>query len=259
MPRHRDLPPGAFAPPAGALPAGVRAVQTTRAGGASAPPYASMNLGLHVGDDPERVRANRRALAAALPAGPRWLRQVHGVRIVDADAPIGADAPVEADGATVARPGRPVAVLTADCLPVVLADAAGSRVTVVHAGWRGLAAGIVRAAVAGFGEGEALMAWLGPAIGPDAFEVGAEVREAFVRADPAHEGAFRPGAARGKHLADLYALARTEALGAARGGRVAVSGGDRCTFAEADAFFSHRRDGPRTGRMATLAWLEPAG
>ena len=255
MPDRPDPPPGAFSPPPGALPPGVVAVQTTRAGGASVGPYASMNLGLHVDDDPGRVRRNRRALVDALPDAPRWLRQVHGTRILDVDAPFGGDDPVEADGATTARPGRPVAVLTADCLPVVLAD--GARVTVVHAGWRGLAAGIVRAAVAGFGEGRALSAWLGPAIGPDAFEVGDEVREAFVRADPAHEGAFRRGTAPGRHLADLYALARTEARAAARGADVAFSGGDRCTFAEARAFFSHRRDGPRTGRMATLAWLEP--
>ena len=243
------------APPAG-CPAGVRLLQTTRHGGASEPPYDSLNLGPHVGDDPERVRANRASLRAALPAEPLWLRQVHGTRIADADAP-STGSPIEADGATTSVPGRVVAVLTADCLPVVLANASATRVTVVHAGWRGLAAGIVRAAVGGFGADEPLHAWLGPAIGPDAFEVGAEVREAFVRRDARHADAFRPGAGEDKHLADLYALARREVRGVDRGAPVTVTGGDRCTFAEPDAFFSHRRDGPRTGRMATLAWLAP--
>ena len=241
------------------LPPGVRLVQTGRAGGTSAPPYDAMNLGLHVGDDPERVRRNRALLRERLPADPLWLRQVHGTRIVRADAPLDGgrgEGALEADGAMSSTPGRVLAVMTADCLPVVVANATATRLSVVHAGWRGLAAGIVREAVAGFAPGAPLHVWLGPAIGPDAFEVGAEVREAFVRADPAHEGAFRPGSAPGKHLADLYALARGEARAAARGAPLVVSGGDRCTFAEPDAFFSHRRDGPRTGRMATLAWLD---
>ena len=246
--------------PADALPAGVRVVQTGRAGGASAPPYEALNLGLHVGDDPGAVRANRATLRRALPGDPTWLRQVHGTRIVDADAPPPpGESPIEADGATTSVPGRVVAVLTADCLPVVVANAAGTRVTVVHAGWRGLAAGIVADAVAGFAPDAPLHVWLGPAIGPDAFEVGAEVREAFVRRDARHADAFRAGADAGKHLADLYALARREAEAVGRDAPVTIAGGDRCTFSEPDAFFSHRRDGPRTGRMATLAWLEPAG
>lgn len=239
------------------LPPGVRIVQTGRAGGTSAPPYDAMNLGLHVGDDPERVRRNRARLRERLPGDPLWLRQVHGTRIARADARPDGDGPIEADGSETAVPGRVLAVLTADCLPVVVANAAATRVCVVHAGWRGLAAGIVREAIAGFAADEPLRLWLGPAIGPDAFEVGDEVREAFVRADPAHEAAFRPSPGRGAHLADLYALARTEARAAARGAELRIGGGHRCTFAEPDAFFSHRRDGPRTGRMATLAWLEP--
>ena len=188
-----------IAPDAGAgLPSRVRVVQTTRAGGASEPPYDALNLGLHVGDDPKRVRANRATLRIALPADPLWLRQVHGTRIVDADALPDGESPTAADGATVRAPGRVVAVMTADCLPVVVANAAGTRVTVVHAGWRGLAAGIVADAVAGFAPGEPLHVWLGPAIGPDAFEVGAEVREAFVRRDARHADAFRSASGRGQ-------------------------------------------------------------
>ena len=189
---------------------------------------------------------------------------MHGTRIVDVDADaartdgLRGEAPIEADGASVSVPGRVVAVLTADCLPVVVANEAGTRVAVVHAGWRGLAAGIVADAVAGFAPDEPLHVWLGPAIGPDAFEVGAEVRAAFVRRDARHADAFRAAPGEGKHLADLYALARREARAVDRNGAVTVAGGDRCTFSESDAFFSHRRDGPRTGRMATLAWLEPA-
>ena len=248
--------PAPFAPDA-AFPAGVRVVQTGRAGGASAPPYEALNLGLHVGDDPGTVRANRATLRRMLPGDPLWLRQVHGTRLADADAAAPGEFPLEADGATTSVPGRVVAVLTADCLPVAVTNAAGTRVAVVHAGWRGLAAGIVADAVAGFAPHEPLHLWLGPAIGPGAFEVGAEVREAFVRRDARHADAFRPGAEAGKHLADLYALARAEADAVDRDASVTITGGDRCTFSEPDAFFSHRRDGPRTGRTATLAWLEP--
>lgn len=164
-----------------------------------------------------------------------------------------------ADGATTARPERVLAVLTADCLPLVLSDAAATRITVVHAGWRGLAGGIVRRAIETFPEEAALHAWLGPAIGPDAFEVGEEVRAVFLERDARHEGAFRPGAAAGKQLADLYRLARGEIAAVRRAGTVTVTGGDHCTLGEASRFFSHRRDGARTGRMATLAWIGSVG
>ncbi len=243
-----------FITPVWAAPSRVRVLQTTRVGGASASPYDSLNLGLHVGDDPEAVARNRTLLSRALPDAPCWLRQVHGTHIVEAgDA---RDAPHEADGAATCTPERVVGVMTADCLPVVVANAAGTRVCVVHAGWRGLAEGIVRAAIEGFGTDDALHAWLGPAIGPDAFEVGAEVREAFVRRDENHAPAFRSAGADGKYLADLYLLARTEIARTDRPAPVHVTGGDRCTFTEADTFYSHRRDGPRTGRMGTFAWLE---
>lgn len=236
-------------------PATVRIAQTTRLGGTSPPPYGSLNLGLHVGDDSARVRRNRALLGRALPGHPAWLRQVHGTRIVDADGAGHGTDPAEADGATTAVPHRVVGVMTADCLPLVIANGAGTRVVAVHAGWRGLAAGIVRAAVDRFAPDEALHVWLGPAIGPEAFEVGAEVREAFVRLDDRHGPAFRPARCAGKFLADLYALARHDIEACGRE-RASVTGGDRCTFSEAGIFYSHRRDGPRTGRMATLAWIE---
>ena len=262
--------------PGWSAPAHVRVLCTTRAGGVSAAPYDSLNLGLHVGDDEADVRANRLLLVErlALPSAPFWLAQVHGTRVVrvgatgsDADASEGGGegdgedgdvvrGPVgEADGAWTDAPGRVVAVMTADCLPVVVTDAAGSRVAVAHAGWRGLAGGVLRSALAPFPEESELHAWLGPAIGPHAFEVGAEVREAFVGRDAAHEAAFVPRDAPGKYLADLYALARRELERDRPAGTVHVSGGDRCTLTEAACFHSHRRDGARSGRMGTLAWL----
>lgn len=229
-------------------PANVRALATTRVGGVSAPPYESLNLAAHVGDDPAAVEENRDRLvrAAGLPGEPRWLSQVHGCQVVDAGA---AAAGCEADAASTDRPGVVCAVLTADCLPVLFCDAAGTRVAAAHAGWRGLAGGVLEAAVAGFGGGE-VRAWLGPAIGPDAFEVGPEVRAAFVEADPATAAAFRAG--RGdRFFADLYTLARHRLRAA---GVTAVSGGGFCTYHEADRFYSYRRDG-QTGRMASLVWL----
>jgi len=232
-------------------PPHVHAFCTTRAGGVSRPPFDTMNLGLHVGDEPAAVAENRRRLMAlnGLPTLPDWLRQVHGTRIVPAD---GIDDSVPADGCWTDAPGRCIAVMTADCLPVVLCDATGSRVAVVHAGWRGLAAGALQAALEVFATGQALHAWLGPAIGADAFEVGAEVRDTFVRRRAGHAAAFRPTAVAGKYLCDLYALARDE-LSVHR--RISVSGGEHCTYSERGRFHSHRRDGKASGRMATVAWL----
>jgi polyphenol oxidase len=233
-------------------PPWVHAVTTTRAGGVSAAPYASFNLGDHVGDDPAAVRANRAVLRAdlELPADPLWLRQAHGTRIVDAQhAPPGA----EADGAVAAAPGVVCAVLTADCLPVFLCDRAGTRVALVHAGWRGLAAGAVERGVEALGlPGGHLLAWLGPAIGPAAFEVGTEVRDAFLAHDRAAAADFRDDD--GRLHADLYALARRRLAAC---GVSAVSGGGRCTHGEAGRFFSFRRDG-RCGRMASLIWMSRA-
>ena len=230
-------------------PAPVRALTTTRAGGVSRPPWNAFNLATHVGDTPQHVAANRAALRRRfdLPADPVWLQQVHGARVVEAGAA------AEADAVWSRTPGQVCAVLTADCLPVLLCDRAGDCVAAAHAGWRGLAAGVLEATVAALPADAAdLMAWLGPAIGPDAFEVGDEVREAFVTADARAGAAFRP-AGDGRWLADLYGLAR---LRLAAAGVTRVFGGGLCTFTDRDRFYSYRRDGV-TGRMASLIWLRP--
>lgn len=233
-------------------PGRVRVLATLRTGGVSAAPYDSFNLAQHVGDDPARVAANRASLRerGGLPDEPLWLNQVHGCAVVIHDGPQAS--PPTADAAVAFEPGRVCAVMTADCLPVVLADRAGRRVGVAHAGWRGLAGGVVEATVQALGVPAAdLVAWLGPAIGQAAFEVGPEVRAAFVQRLPAAEAAFLPGAP-GKFQADLYALARAVL---AQAGVADVHGGGWCTATDRERFFSFRRDG-HTGRMATLAWLE---
>ena len=231
-------------------PANVRAWVTER-GAASR--YGALNLATHVGDDAAAVAVNRERVRAALrlTAEPRWLEQVHGTRVLDLDR----DAVGAADGAVTARPGTVCAVLTADCLPVALCDRSGSRVGVAHAGWRGLLDGVLPAAVAALGSAPGdIIAWLGPAIGQAAYEVGAEVRDAFVASSPGAERRFTANA-RGRWQADLYGLAR-DTLAAA--GVRSVHGGGFCTFTEAGRFFSHRREAP-CGRMATLVWLDPAG
>lgn len=233
-------------------PGRVRVLATLRTGGVSVAPYDSFNLAQHVGDDPARVAANRASLRerGGLPDEPLWLNQVHGCAVAIHDGPQAS--PPTADAAVAFEPGRVCAVMTADCLPVVLADRAGRRVGVAHAGWRGLAGGVVEATVQALGVPAAdLVAWLGPAIGQAAFEVGPEVRAAFVQRLPAAEAAFLPGAP-GKFQADLYALARAVL---AQAGVADVHGGGWCTATDRERFFSFRRDG-RTGRMATLAWLE---
>ncbi len=228
-------------------PSNVRAVSTTRRGGVSAPPWNSLNMGHHVGDDPAAVAENRRLLqrAAGLPGPVAWLEQVHGTRIA-----LPGTEQACADGRFSDRPGEVCAVLTADCLPVLLCNRSGSAVAAVHAGWRGLLGGVIEAALDCFpGELSAIMAWLGPAIGPSAFEVGAEVVEGFVAEDRRAAECFRP-VAENKWLADLYGLAR---LRLARAGLISVYGGGFCTFTEKDRFFSYRRE-DQTGRMATLIW-----
>ena len=228
-------------------PPNVRAWVTQRG---SAARYGTLNLALHVGDDTTAVAANRARLRAALElrGEPRWLTQVHGIRVLDLDR----EHDNEADGAVTRETGVVCAVLTADCLPVLLCDRAGRRVGVAHAGWRGLLNGVLPAAVAALGgEPEDVIAWLGPAISQGAYEVGAEVRDAFVSRDPAASRRFLPNP-RGRWQADLYGLAR-DALGAA--GVPAPHGGGFCTYTEAERFFSHRREAP-CGRMATLIWLD---
>lgn len=231
-------------------PAGVHAMQTLRTGGIGVGPYDSLNLAAHVGDAPAAVAENRRRLAAvlALREAPRWLHQVHGARVVGLPH---AQGEPEADAVWTAEPGVVCAVLTADCVPVLLCADDGSVVAAVHAGWRGLAAGVVETTIAALPVPPArLMAWLGAAIGPTAFEVGPEVRSAFVAHDADAAGCFSPGAGDRWH-ADLYALARRR-LQAAR--IPAVHGGGRCTFSDARRYFSYRRDG-RCGRMASLIWI----
>lgn len=232
-------------------PARVRALSTWRGGGASLGAYASLNLGDHVGDAPDAVARNRRALreAAALPAEPAWLRQVHGIRVADLDA--GAPAG-EADAAVARRPGRVCAILAADCLPVLFADAEGGAVGAAHAGWRGLGLGVLEATLGALAvPPERLLAWIGPGIGPKHYEVGPEVREALLASDPGAAAAFRPNW-RGRYLADLAGLARRrlEALGVG-----SVHETADCTCSDANRYFSHRRDGI-CGRQATLIWLE---
>jgi YfiH family protein len=272
-------------------PPGVRALTTLRhCIGVSRPPFDDFNLGLRNGDDPEAALENRRRLATALdlPSSPHWLRQVHGTTVARFAPSLspqakgragegfasgfeqatpsqpppslrerGGDEP-EADAAVASTPGVVLAILTADCLPVVFAAKDGSGIAVAHAGWRGLAAGVLESTIAGMRTSpDRVIAWLGPAAGPDAYEIGEEVRDAFVSRDPRAEAAFaatRPG----HWNVDLYALAK---LRLADAGVTDVHGGGLCTISD-PRFFSHRRctlDGSgRTGRMATLAWIEAA-
>jgi polyphenol oxidase len=228
-------------------PANVKAFITTRAGGISTGPYARFNLGGRTADDPLAVEANRQRLRATLPGEPKWLRQVHGADVVDADTL--ADIP-DADAAVARAPGTVCAVLVADCIPVLLADRAGSAVAVAHAGWRGLARGVLERTVERLARPPAeLLAYLGPGIGPGAFEVGADVRDAFLATDAGAEAAFAPRSP-GKWMADLFLLARQRL---ARCGVGHVYGGEWCTHSDPRRFYSYRRDGA-TGRMAALIW-----
>ena len=232
-------------------PSGIRALTTLRRGGYSKQPFDGLNLGDHVGDAPVAVARNRQLLyqSLTLPTEPTWLTQVHGIDVIEADAvPEG----WEADAQFSRTPGQVCAVLTADCLPVLLCNQTGDQVAAVHAGWRGLAAGIIEATLERFAvSGDEIMAWLGPAIGPGCFEVGVDVREAFLRNDPAAEPAFKTN--RPNHwMADIYQLARLRLKSC---GVTAVWGGDCCTVTDKERFYSYRRDG-RTGRMATLIWIE---
>ena len=233
-------------------PANVRTASTLRTGGVSELPFDSLNLGDHVGDAPEAVRSNRQRLKEALrlPDEPCWLNQVHRSRVIEAGKWA---APPEADACIARTAGQVCVVMTADCLPVLFCNREGDRVAAAHAGWRGLAGGVLECTVNSLGlPGSQLMAWLGPAIGPDAFEVGEEVRIAFTARDAAAAQAFRPSHRAGHWLADLYLLARQDL---ARLGVHAVYGGGLCTCSDELRFFSYRRDG-KCGRMASLIWLE---
>lgn len=243
--------------PAWLAPPRVAAFTTLRGAagdGASQAPFEHFNLGTQCGDAPAAVAANRARLHALgrLPGEPRWLRQVHGTDVVRMEAAGGtAEAPA-ADAAVTAAAGVVLAILTADCLPVLFCGADGREVGAAHAGWRGLAAGVLERTVATMRTApEALLAWLGPAAGPRAYEIGPEVRAAFVDRDPAAASAFVPTRPGHWHV-DLYALGRQRL---ARAGVTRVYGGERCTISEPRHFFSHRRDG-RSGRMATLIWID---
>jgi len=233
------------------LPAGVRAAFTTRLGGVSVAPWDSLNVATHVGDVPAQVVANRARLRELLVLGaePAWLDQVHGTEVANLDLPAQSGV-VTADASVSRRAGRVCVVMVADCLPVLFASRDGQRIAAAHAGWRGLVAGVLEKTVATLGvPGAELTAWLGPAISREHFEVGKEVRDAFVAADPGAVDSFEVNA-RGRWQADLASLARRRlnALGIAN-----VSGGTCCTFADRKRFFSHRRDGCG-GRMAALIW-----
>lgn len=242
-----------FIVPQWPAPARVRAIVTTRNGGVSQGHYASLNLATHVGDDPGAVAANRALLRSRLPTEPVWLEQVHGTNIVMAESSPGERSlPPVADGAWTRQPGVVCAVMTADCLPVLFCDDAGSVVAAAHAGWRGLCAGILERTVEAMRVAPAhIQAWLGPAIGPGAFEVGADVRSAFLQHDAGAAAAFVAGKEPGKWLADLYLLAK---IRLARAGVIDVFGGGFCTYTDAERFYSYRRD-CATGRMASLIWL----
>jgi hypothetical protein len=230
-------------------PANVKALQTTRHGGISVAPYDSLNLGLHVGDAPLAVNRNRQSLAPLMPSEPVWLEQVHGTTVANADA---ANCVERADASIARQRGSVCVVMTADCLPVLLCDEDGTVVGAAHAGWKGLVAGVIEATVQAMDVApHKLMAWLGPAISQEHFEVGGEVREAFIKHLPQAAEAFIAHGSEGRYLADIYLLAhqRLNSLDITR-----VSGGGRCTYAEADTFFSYRRDNV-TGRMGTFIWL----
>lgn len=245
-------------------PPGVRAFTTLRHGaGGSQPPFDSFNMGNRTspeGDDPEQVRRNRDELQrlAGLPAAPHWLRQVHGTGVLRFDAPPtaqGIEAEPEADAAVTSTPGVVLAILTADCLPVAFVARDGGEVAAAHAGWRGLADGMLEATLAAMRTPPGdVIAWLGPAAGPAHYEIGADVREAFLAHSAQAEAAFvatRPGHWR----VDLYALAR-QRLQAAGMNPAYIHGGNHCTIAEPSRWYSHRRD-RRSGRMATLVWMQP--
>ncbi|WP_156376496.1 peptidoglycan editing factor PgeF [Methylophilus sp. Leaf414] len=229
-------------------PANVKALQTTRAGGISTGSYASLNLGDHVKDNPLHVAHNRQSLSPFLPTEPVWLQQVHGIRVIDAST---SSCLETADASFSTRKEVVCVTMTADCLPVLLCDEAGTVVAAIHAGWRSLCDGVIEAAVEVMpGEASQLMAWLGPAIGPESFEVGGEVRQQFIVHDAQAEAAFRPHG--NKWLGDLYTIARQRLQSS---GITRIYGGGRCTYSEPESFFSFRRDGD-TGRMATFIWLE---
>jgi len=229
-------------------PVGIKACVTTRGGGVSVTPFDSFNLGDHVDDDPHAVAHNRSLLTSQLNTRPAWLKQVHGIDVVEASP----EQVMQADASWSKTPGVACTIMTADCLPALFCNRQGTQVAAAHAGWRGLAAGVLEAAVDSFADAPSeILVWLGPAIGPQAFEVGPEVREAFVATHPETVEAFVPSINAGKFMADIYQLAR---LRLAAHGVTAVYGGGLSTYND-ERFFSYRR-GARTGRFASLVWID---
>jgi YfiH family protein len=234
-------------------PACVHALSTTRTGGDSAGPWKSFNLGMNCGDEPKAVAQNRQKLRALVPSEPLWMKQVHGRRVMSSRP--SDEGPPEADACVSSRPREVLAVLTADCMPVLFSNQRGDRVGIAHAGWRGLAGGVIESTVQAIGEPpENLMAWLGPAIGGAVYEVGAEVRDAFASSSApvarSIEKVFAPSA-------DRWLLNLVEAAGVilAALGVGQTFGGNLCTYSDPERFFSYRRDGV-TGRMASLIWID---
>lgn len=232
-------------------PSKICAYVSTRIGGVSSPPFDSLNLGLHVQDDPVSVNQNRHIFTAktGMPDSIVWLNQVHGTDVVTLPS---ASLPESADAAFSETLNQVCAVLTADCLPVFFCNASGTQVAVAHAGWRGLCAGILESTLAKFEDNSRVMVWLGPAIGASAFEVGGEVRAAFMAVHPNAQDAFKSVPASDKWLGDLYLLAKQRLCAA---GVTQIYGGDYCTFSDETRFYSYRREG-KTGRMASVIWID---
>ena len=234
-------------------PKSVKSLATTRLGGVSVAGFTSLNLGTHVNDKPEHVAKNRCLLAdyAGLAESQfAWLDQVHGQTIVSAEA---GEKNISADGSTTSDNNLACVVMTADCLPVLLCDQAGTKVSAVHAGWRGLAAGILQKAALNFEDPSQVMAWLGPAISQVHFEVGNDVYQAFVEQNTKNHSAFEPSETVDKWMADIYQLARIQLNGA---GVDKLYGGQYCTYTDEKLFYSYRRDGAASGRMASMVWLD---
>ncbi len=237
-----------FITPNWPAPANIKCLNTMRTGGVSQGPFESFNLGVHVGDEIAHVTANRARLTEYLPSEPMWLNQIHGTQVAQSSQYTSV---CDADASMAQQPNEVCVVMTADCLPVLFCNSKGTQVAAAHAGWRGLLDGVLENTVSAFNHSSDVMAWLGPAIGPNAFEVGQEVKDGFCAQNGACESCFKPSINSGKWLADLYSLAR---LRLAAIGVSDVYGGDFCTYTDQARFFSYRRDGV-TGRMASCIWL----
>lgn len=242
-----------FIAPSWPAPQQVKAITTCRDGGVSQAGFSSFNLAMHVGDEDDAVSANRSVLSdeLGLATSPVWLEQIHGAKVVELNPNL-ANHSIQADASIARSSGVVCAVMTADCLPVLLCKEDGSAVAAIHAGWRGLLTGVIENAVMQLGQAENSMAWLGPAIGPGHFEVGEEVKQAFVNKHWFMKQGFRPVDS-SHYLADLYALARMTLL---QCGVKRIYGGEHCTYNQPNQFYSYRRE-PITGRMASLIWLQP--